>query len=141
MVWSSKEEKDKEGEDMTHKIAIVKYIDHCPGYGDDGYELIAHSITDWAEVTDDEYKTLLAASGTLGFRLIEQPTDVPKFVAKTVADYKAWALAEEARQAAEKKKRDEAALQRKFKKELKDKASKEAMLKKLAGELGVEVKI
>lgn len=126
---------------MTHKIAIIKYIEHCPGYGDDGYEMITHIITDWAEVTDDEYKTLRAASSTLGFAIIEQPTDLPKFVAKTVADYKAWALAEEARLAEEKKKREEAALQRKFKKELKDKASKEAMLKKLADELGVEVKV
>jgi hypothetical protein len=37
---------------MTHKIAIIKYIEHCTGYGDDAYEMIAHSITDWAEVTD-----------------------------------------------------------------------------------------
>lgn len=126
---------------MAHKIAIIKFLEYYPGYGDDGYEMIAHSITDWAEVTDSEYKTLRAASATLGFIIIEQPTDLPKFVAKTVADYKAWALAEEARLAAEKKKRDQAALDRKFKKELKDKASKEAMLKKLADELGVEVKV
>lgn len=124
---------------MTHKIAIVKFIEHCPGYGDDGYEMIAHSITDWAEVTDDEYKTLRAASSTLGFTIIEQPTDLPKFVAKTVEDYKAWALAEAAREAADKKKREQAALERKFKKELKDKASKEAMLKKLAQDLGVNL--
>ena len=126
---------------MSHKIAIIKFSQYTPGYGDDGYEMIAHSITDWAEVTDDEYKTLRAASVTLGFTIIEQPTDLPKFVAKTVEDYKAWALAEEARLASEKKKRDQAALERKFRKELKDKASKEAMLKKLADELGVEVKV
>lgn len=126
---------------MTYKIAILKTFDYCPGYGDDGMETIIQSITDWVEVSDDDYKTLRAASSKLGFKIIEQPTDLPKFVAKTVADYKAWALAEEAREAADKKKREEAALERKFKKELKDKASKEAMLKKLANELGVEVKV
>lgn len=124
---------------MTHKIAIIKTFDYCPGYGDDGMETIVQSITDWAEVTDDEYKTLYAASRNLGFKIIEQPVDLPKFIAKTVADYKAWALAEEAREAAEKKKREQAALDRKFKKELKDKASKEAMLKKLADDLGVDL--
>jgi len=124
---------------MTHKIAIIKTFEYCPGYGDDGMETIIQSITDWAEVSDEDYKTLRAASATLGFKLIEQPTDLPKFVAKTVADYKAWALAEEERQVEEKKKRDEAAFQRKFKKELKDKASKEAMLKKLAQDLGVSL--
>lgn len=124
---------------MTRKIAIIKTFEYCPGYGDDGYETIVQSITDWAEVSDEDFKTLHAASTVLGFKLIEQPTDLPKFVLKTVADYKAWALAEEARQAEEKKKREKTALERKFKKELKDKASKEAMLRKLAEDLGVDL--
>jgi len=126
---------------MTHKIAIIKTFDHYPGYGDDGYETIVRSITDWAEVTHDDFKTLQAASGTLGFKIIEQPTDVPEFVAKTVADYKAWALAEEARAAAAKKIREKAALDKKLKKELRTKESKAELLKTLAAELGVEVRI
>jgi hypothetical protein len=121
---------------MTHKIAIIKTFDYYPGYGDDGHEVIIQSITDWEEVTDDEFKTLEAASRTLGFKMLEQPTDLPKFVAKTVKDYKAWALAEEARRAKEAKDRADKALERKFKKELKDKDSKLKMLKKLQEELG-----
>ena len=123
---------------MTHKIAIIKTREYLPGYGDDGYEMIVQSIIDWEEVSDDEYRTLLAAQGILGFVILEQPTDTKKFIAKTVADYKAWALAEEQRRAEEKKKREEAALARKFKKELKDKESKLKMLKKLQDELGSE---
>jgi len=124
---------------MTRKIAIIKTRDYYPGYGDDGFEVIIQSITDWTEVTDDEYKTLNAASATLGFKILEQPIDTPKFVAKTVADYKAWALAEEARKVTEAKERAAKALERKFKKELKDKTTKIAMLKKLQEELGNEV--
>ena len=123
---------------MTHKIAIIKTHEYCPGYGDNGYEMIVQSITEWEEVTDDEFKTLRAASSRLGFMVLEQPTEPKKFIAKTVADYKAYVLAEEARMAEEKKKRAEVALERKFKKELKDKDSKLKMLKKLQEELGVE---
>ena len=124
---------------MTYRIAIIKTLEYYPGYGDEGSETIIQSITDWAEVTDDEFKTLKAASSSMGFVVLEQPVDTPKFVAKTVADYKAFVIAEEARKAEAEKKRDELALERKFKKELKDKASKEKMLAKLSEELGVKL--
>jgi methionine salvage enolase-phosphatase E1 len=84
---------------------------------------------------------LRAASSTLRFTIIEQPTDLPKFVAKTVEDYKARALAEAAREEAEKKKRADEALARKLKKELKDKESKLKMFKKLQEELGADASI
>lgn len=123
---------------MTRYIAIVTSKDYYPGYGDDGHETIITSITDWTEVTDDEFKALDAARTRLNFMIFERPTDMKAFVAKTVADYLAFAKAEEKRMAEEKKKREEAALERKFKKELKDKASKLKMLKKLQEELGVD---
>lgn len=126
---------------MAHKIAIITTRDYTRGYGDDydDYGKIIESITDWEEVSDDDFKTLQYAASRLNFAILEQPTDTKKFIAKSIADYTAIAKAEAERAAEEKKKRDEAALQRKFKKELKDKASKEAMLKKLAGELGVNL--
>jgi hypothetical protein len=126
---------------MPHKIAIITTKEYARSYGDeyDGYDKIIESITDWEEVTDAEFKTLQHASHRLNFSIIEQPTDVKKFVAKTIADYKAICAAEELRAAEEKRVREEAALQRKFKKELKDKGSKEKMLKKLAEELGVDL--
>ena len=124
---------------MSHKIAIITSRDFYSGEYDEYRTTLIESITDWAEVTDDEFKTLQFASQRIGFTVLEQPIDLKKFVAKTVADYKAIAAAEEARAAKEKKEREEAALQRKYKKELKDKASKEKMLAKLSEELGVEI--
>lgn len=124
---------------MTHKIAIITTSDHYHQDDYDSYSKVIDSITDWADVSDEDYRTLQAASGMLNYRILEQPADLPKFVAKTVADYKAWALAAEAKAAEEKKKREAAALDRKMKKELKGQASKAAMLKKLAEELGVDL--
>lgn len=125
----------------THKIAIITTRDiSISDY--DGYDTthtIAQSITDWDEVTHEEFLLLQQASYRVGFKIIERPVDTPAYVAKTIADYKAIAAAEEAKAAKEKKEREDAALARKFKKELKDKASKEKMLAKLSEELGVEI--
>ena len=126
---------------MTHKIAIIT-TRNITVSDYDGYDTnitIAQSITDWEEVTDEEFKMLHQASYRLGFGIIERPVDTPAYIAKTIADYKAIAAAEEAKMAAEKRKREEEALQRKIKKELKDKGSKEKMLAKLAQELGVDL--
>ena len=125
---------------MTHKIAIITTRDYTRGYGDDydDYGKIIESITDWEEVSDEDYKTLQYASSRLNFKIIEQPTDTKAFIAKSIADYTAIAKAEAIREAEEKQKRADAALARKFKKELKDKDSKIKMLKKLQAELGPE---
>lgn len=125
---------------MTRKIAIITTRDYTRGYGDDydDYGKIIESITDWEEVSDEDYKTLQYAAPRLNFAIIEQPTDTKKFIAKSIADYTAIAKAEAIRDAEEKQKRADAALARKFKKELKDKESKLKMLKKLQEELGPE---
>jgi hypothetical protein len=125
---------------MTHKIAIITSRDVYFNYGDDTSRIV-ETITDWEEVTDEDFKTLSYASGRLGFAIVEQPVNTKDFIAKTIADYKAIAKAEVKKAAAEKAKRDQAALERKFKKELKTKESKIAMLKQLQAELGDEVKI
>jgi len=123
---------------MSHKIAIIISREFYSGDYNEDYHKIIESITDWQEVTDDEFKSLQYASGRLGFQLIEQPVDMKKFVAKTIKDYLAIAKAEEERAAEEKRKRDEVALARKFKKELKDRESKLKMLKQLQEELGAD---
>lgn len=79
---------------------------------------------------------LISAAGRSGFLVLEQPIDTKKFIGKTIADYKAFVQEENARMAEEKRQREEAALRRKFKKELKDQKSKEKMLQKLVAELG-----
>ena len=125
---------------MTYKIAIITSRDYTRGYGDDydDYGKIIDSITNWEEVSDEDYKTLTYAAHRLNFKIIEQPTDTKAFIAKSIADYTAIAKAEAIRDAEEKQKRADAALARKFKKELKDTASKKKMLAKLIQELGPE---
>ena len=124
---------------MAHKIAIITSRFFYSGEYDEQCNQIIESITEWEEVSDEEFKTLQFASPRLNFTILEQPVDTKKFIAKTIADYKAIAKAEAERAAEDKRKREEAALQRKFKKELKDKASKEKMLQKLSVELGVQL--
>jgi len=121
---------------MTHKIAIIitKYS-YADQYGDDDYRII-DSITNWEEVSDQEFKSLKAMENKLGYHVIEQPADTSAFVKKTVSDYKAYVQAEEKRLAEEKEKRDKAALERKLKKEMKDTKSKSELLARLVKELG-----
>lgn len=107
-------------------------------FGDDCRSII-DSISDWDEVSDKEYKILYSMSNRCGYNIIERPADAPAFIAKTVADYKKLAKIEAERAAAEKQQRDEAALKRKHKKELKDRESKLKLLKHLQEELGSEV--
>lgn len=128
---------------MTHKIAIIKTreFENYSDYDNYSMQKIVESITDWEEVSDEDFKTLQFALPRIGCTMLERPVDEKVFIAKTISDYKVYAKAEEARAAEEKKKKEAVALEKKFKKELKDKASKEAMLKKLADELGVEVKV
>ncbi len=123
---------------MSHYIAIITSKDYYPGYGDDGCETLITSITDWYEVTDDEYKALYAVQSRLGYRILERPADIRAFVARTVTDYLAFAKAEEKRLVAEKAAREQAALDRKMKKELKDQKSKKALYEKLKAELGAD---
>lgn len=120
---------------MTHKIAIITTQDVYYNYGDD-HETLVKSITDWEEVSDEDFRMLQQASYKFNFFILEQPTDTKAFIAKTISDYKELVKQEAAKAAEEKRKREERAQQRKFQKELKDKESKKALLEKLKAELG-----
>jgi hypothetical protein len=124
---------------MAHKIAIITTREFYSGYDNEDYNKIITSITDWEEVSDEDFKALQYASARKGFLILEQPADMKAYIARTIADYKAIAKVEAEQAEKEKKAREDAALARKFKKELKDKASKEKMLAKLAEELGVDL--
>lgn len=120
------------------KIAIITTRDLYFNYDDDRH-VIVDSITDWTEVSEEDY-TLLnkAANYRGGFAVIEQPTAPKEFIKKTIEDYIKFEKAEQEKRDKEKKAREEAALQRKIKKELKDKKSKLALFNKLKEELGDE---
>lgn len=123
-----------------HKVAIIK-VDYSYNYDDDysSSQMIVNSITDWTEVSDEQFKLLRNAERLQGdFRVIEQPYDTGEFIRKTVADYIA---AEEKRIAAEataKRKRDEAAQKKKLAKLARDEASRRQMFEELQKEFGVQ---
>ena len=121
---------------MTHKIAIITSRDVYSNYGDDSNTII-NNITEWTEVTHEDYLLLQKASARqYNFAILEQPVDTPAFIAKTIADYLEVAKAEEATADADKKKRAAQTLARKHKNELKNRESKLALLNKLKAELG-----
>jgi hypothetical protein len=122
---------------MTHKIAIIKTKDSCSNYGDDSNTVIT-SITDWTEVSDEDFCILQKTQYDGQFYILEQPTNTIEFVAKTVAEYLEKAKKAEADALIAKKKKDAANLARKHKKELQDRDSKLALLKKLQEELALD---
>jgi hypothetical protein len=119
---------------MAHKIAIIKTTDTYSNYGDDSNTII-NSITDWTEVSHDDFCILKKTQYDGQFYILEQPTDTVEFVAKTVAEYLEKARKDEAAAIIAKKKKDAANLARKHAKGLKDRESKLALLKKLQEEL------
>lgn len=125
----------------AHKIAIIKVQDKYYNDDYDSYHsYIAQSITEWETVSHEDYRMLKAAEGRFEFRIIEQITDPAAFIPKTIADYRAILQEEEAVRLKEQKKRQDAALAKKLKKELKDKTSKLELFNKLKAELGDEAK-
>ena len=125
-------------EPVKHKIAIIKNRIH-EYYDSDGYQYdrkIVDSITEWEEVEHEVYAELSRASGRLNFTVIEQPTEPKEFIATSIADYRELIAKEEARLAAMRADREKKALERKHKKDLRDKESKKKLLEQLKKELG-----
>lgn len=124
-----------------HKIAIIKVADIWNQDEYDGYSTkVAESITDWEDVSHEDFLLLKAAEYKFEYKVIERITDLPTFIPKTIADYKAILLKEQQEREAAEKKRKDAALAKKIKKEAKDKEGKLALFKKLKEELGDELK-
>jgi hypothetical protein len=102
---------------MTKKIAIVISRD-C--YSDDYYTRVIDSISEWVEVTDDEYDKLHKYKYDLGYEIIEQPSNTKEFIANTLERIRLLITKREAQEAEEKRKRAEAAEKRRLKKLAKD---------------------
>ena len=124
---------------MTHKVAILittyTYNDYSGGY-----DQIINSITEWEEISHEDFIILIQASYRKGFKILEQPTVSKEFIAKTVTEEIAKAKEENKKLEEEKAARTEAARLKKYKKDLKDKDSKLALFKKLQEELGEAAK-
>jgi ferritin-like protein len=117
---------------MTHKVAIMLISDVY----DDDYRHIVNSITEWEEISNEDFLVLQSASYRKGFKILEQPTDVKDFIAKTVSEEIVRAKAEAIKLEEDKKKRAAKLMEQRHRKEMKDKESKLALLKKLQAELG-----
>ena len=120
---------------MVHKVAILianAGYDHC----NDGWNSVITSITEWEEISHEDFLILNEASYRKGFSVIEQPTNVKDFIANTVSEEIEKAKEDTKRLAEEKAARAEAIRLKKYKKDLKDKDSKLALFKKLQEELG-----
>jgi hypothetical protein len=120
------------------KIAIVRYSHHSyyDYYARD--VLVAHSITEWTEVSDSDLAILKQYHKELSFDVVERMPDEQAFIAKTVADYKQMAEREQKKAEAEKKRREAEARKKQEAKALQTKKAKQEMLAKLKRELGEE---
>jgi hypothetical protein len=116
----------------TRKVAIIVTSERYHDY--DNYDRIINSITDWSEVTEDEYKTLVQASHVSGFRVLERPSDERAFIENTVASYLEAAQEAKKRSEREKAEREAATLQRRLKKEAKTKEQRLKLLQELKQE-------
>jgi hypothetical protein len=58
---------------VMRKIAIIKLRDIFYNYGDDSQKVI-DSITEWEEVSEEDYALLKDAAGQMNFTVLEQPT-------------------------------------------------------------------
>jgi hypothetical protein len=122
---------------MTRKIAIVmsNSLNEFVDIDSNNYRIIS-SISNWEEVTDEEYQLLAQGQLTLNYRIFEQPLDTKKFIIETVSQCKEMCLKEKERKLAESKKRIEDEVARKKKKDETAKANKLKLFKKLQAELG-----
>lgn len=121
------------------QVAIIVTRDVLTNSDDyqDTYIKIANSITNWSEVTDEQYEILKRAQTYdyhNNFTLIERPQNEMQFIEATVAGYLKWAKKIEDQRAAEEQRRKDAALQRKLKKEAKTKADRLKLLEQLKSE-------
>lgn len=92
---------------MTHKVAIIRVDERSQGFDD--YSLVIDSITEWAEISHQDFEILKKAErGNWTFKVLEQIPDTSAFVAMTVGDYlerekKELAIAEAKKKAAKKR--------------------------------------
>jgi hypothetical protein len=67
------------------KVALITYF---KGIHDDyyGHQVIPTSITDWQEVSDDDYKLLMYGAAKNKWYVMEQPLDQGKTIVKCIDD-------------------------------------------------------
>lgn len=131
-------------ENPKRKVAIVRArdIEYSTNYGDDYYRaMLAHSIFDWTEVTEEQYNILMrnswrASKDGFHYMVIEQLTSIE--VINTIDEYLAYIAIEEEQTKQRKKQEEKAKAERDEKKRRKalDKLAKDNIeLRKVYEEL------
>ena len=113
------------------QIAILTTDTVVSNYGDD-YATIAKSITEWSEVSEEDYKLLRSWCGRNNSYILVNREDVkPEFIPKLVSQFLVLANEERRKEEERKQKAEEVKIQR----EIKKKAKTETQEKKLLEEL------
>jgi len=115
------------------KIAIIKIQKIMNDWDYEESKILINSITDWAEVTDEELFALRAfsARSTDPYYVIEQPKNQEEFIANSVKGYLALTKKREAEVAAEMAKAAKKKQERELKKVAKTEAQEKALLEAL----------
>lgn len=124
------------------KIAIMKcYVSWDDYSGDESF--VGQHITEFSEVTDEEFAMLRAHLPTMGtaeyrYVIFEQVTD-EELIPKTIADYKKVVAKRIAREKAAAEELAALKAEREAKKAARQNKSKKDQLRALAEELGVKI--
>lgn len=119
------------------EIAIVTYRDKYVNYDD--YERVVDSITDWTEVSEEDYKLLLSFSSKRNWTILERLDKKPGFVPNTVKAALEEVRLEEERQRIAKKEAERKKQERLLKKKAKDEAAEKKLLEELLVKHGGKV--
>jgi hypothetical protein len=114
------------------QIAIFK--PHLIHYYED-YTALIESITEWSEVTDEEYKLLQQWVAKYDYTMIERVDKKPDFLPKTIAAAIAEAKALDDALKKQKEEAERKRQERALKKLAKDKRQKEELYARLKAEL------
>jgi hypothetical protein len=116
------------------KIAIILTSSRYDDY--DNYHMIINSITDWQEVSEEDYRLLDSFSYVKDFTILEQPIAPKDYIGNTIAEFRELARKQkeedDARILAEEKKKQARA----EKKILKEAETRKALFEKLQAEFG-----
>ena len=107
-------------------------------YGDDYYHvstLIASRITDWQEISEEEFLLLQKANRHKPeFMIIEKPDNQAQFIENTVSEVLQRIKKEQEQEEERKKEAEQKKLAAKLKKQAKDEAARKALYEKLKSE-------
>lgn len=123
------------------KIAIIKSKEILHW---DDFTKIADSITDWSEVSEEDFRLLQKASNRYTysdkhFLIIERVNEEPNFILKTIEEYLIFEKNEEEKRLKQKEETERKKSERLLKKQAKDEVARKALFEQLSKEFNKNV--